>query len=75
MTLYQKRLVSVQPRRIDMIPDFNGHHFLEDYVPNDPPSQHHCKRCGMRAVLRPDGSTFFDVGQRAYFSRRTIAFR
>jgi hypothetical protein len=50
-----------------MIPDFNGHHFVEDYVPNDPPSQHHCKRCGMRAVLRPDGSTFFDVGQRGIF--------
>ena len=44
-----------------MIPDFKGHHFLEDTKPGDPPSWHHCERCGMKAVLRPDGSMYFDV--------------
>jgi hypothetical protein len=45
-----------------MIRDFKGHHFVEDAKPNEPPSRHHCERCGMKAVLQPDGSTQFDDG-------------
>jgi hypothetical protein len=45
-----------------VISDFKGHHFLEDFKPNEPPSRHHCERCGMKAVLRPNGSTDFDDG-------------
>ena len=48
-----------------MIPDFKGHHFVEDTKANEPPSRHHCERCGMKAVLRPDGSTDFDDGRGA----------
>ena len=50
-----------------MIPDFKGHHFVEDWKPNEPPSRHHCEQCGMEAMLKPDGSTFFSVGQRGVF--------
>jgi hypothetical protein len=42
-----------------MISDFKGHHFVEDTNPNEAPSRHHCERCGMKAVLRPDGSIDF----------------
>ena len=42
-----------------MTPDFKGHHFVEDVKPNEPPGNHHSERCGMKAVLRPDGSTDF----------------
>ena len=42
-----------------VIPDFKGHHFVEDTKPNEAPSRHHCERCGMKAVLRPDGSIDF----------------
>jgi hypothetical protein len=42
-----------------MIPAFKGHHFVEDTKPNEPPSLHHCERCGMKAELRPDGSIDF----------------
>jgi hypothetical protein len=45
-----------------MIPDFKGHHFVEDAKPNEPPARHHCEKCGMKAVLRPHGSTDFDDG-------------
>ena len=45
----------------NMIPDFKGHHFVEDLKPDEPPSWHHCERCGMKALLRPNGSTYFDV--------------
>ena len=48
-----------------MIPDFRGHHFLKDSKPNEPPSEHHCERCGMKALLRPDGSTDFEDGSGA----------
>jgi hypothetical protein len=48
-----------------VIPDFRGHHFLEDSKPNEPPSEHHCERCGMKALLRPDGSTDFEDGSGA----------
>jgi hypothetical protein len=50
-----------------MIPDLKGHHFVEDWKPNDPPSRHHCEQCGMEAVLRPDGTIFFNVGRRGKF--------
>ena len=48
-----------------MIADFKGHHFVEDWRPNEPPSRHHCERCGMQAVLQPDGSTNFVDGSGA----------
>ena len=44
-----------------MIADFKGHHFVEDSKPGEPPSLHHCDRCGLKASLRPDGSIYFDV--------------
>jgi hypothetical protein len=47
-----------------MIPDFNGHHFLEDSKPGEPPSTHHCQLCGLKAALKPDGSVFFDLERR-----------
>ena len=50
-----------------MIPDFKGHHFVEDSKPGEPPSTHHCARCGMPAMLRPDGLIFFKVGRRGKF--------
>jgi hypothetical protein len=50
-----------------MIPDFKGHHFVEDYEPGEPPSLHHCKRCGLKASLRPDGSVFFDIERKGIF--------
>jgi hypothetical protein len=46
-----------------------GHHFVEDWKPNEPPSRHHCDHCGMEAMLKPDGSTFFSVGQRGVFHK------
>ena len=52
-----------------MIPDFKGHHFVEEFKPGEPPSWHHCERCGVKAMLRPDGSTFFSVGQRGIFHK------
>jgi hypothetical protein len=48
-----------------MIPEFKGHHFVEDTQLNQPPSLHHCERCGMKAVLEPAGSTKFDDGSGA----------
>jgi hypothetical protein len=42
-----------------MIPDFEDHHFVKDAKPNEAPSRHHCERCGMKAVLGPDGSIDF----------------
>src|ERR1700730_14467951 len=50
-----------------MIPNFKGHHFVEDSKPGEPPSGHHCDRCGLKASLRPDGSTYFEVGRRRIF--------
>ena len=50
-----------------MIPDFKGHHFLEDSKPGEPPGLHHCDRCGLKASLRPDGSVFFTLNGTAYF--------
>jgi hypothetical protein len=50
-----------------MIPVFKGHHFVEDSKPGEPPGPHHCEQCGMEAMLRPDGSIFFDVGRRGKF--------
>ena len=47
-----------------MIPDFKGHHFVEEFKPDEPPSGHYCERCGMKAALRPDGSTYFEVDRR-----------
>jgi hypothetical protein len=44
-----------------MIPDFKGHHFVEDALPHKPASLHHCERCGMKAVTNPDGSIDFHV--------------
>jgi hypothetical protein len=43
-----------------MIPDFKGHHFLEDSKPGEPPSTHHCDQCGLKVSLRPGGSAYFD---------------
>jgi hypothetical protein len=45
-----------------MIPDFKGHHFVEDFKPGEPPSWHHCKRCGVKGMLKPDGSVEFVAG-------------
>jgi hypothetical protein len=45
-----------------MIPDFKGHHFVEDSKLNEFPIRHHCARCEMKAVSKPDGSTDFDDG-------------
>jgi hypothetical protein len=44
-----------------MILDFKGHHFVEDSKPGEPPSLHHCVRCGLKASMRPDGSVYFDI--------------
>ena len=57
----------MKPNRVasvyrSVIADFRGHHFVEDWQPNEPPSRHHCERCGMQAVLQPDGSTDFVDG-------------
>jgi len=51
-----------------MIPDFKGHHFVEDSKPNEPPAPHHCERCEMKATLNPDGSTEFDDGSEVRIS-------
>ena len=45
-----------------MILTFKGHHFVEDTKPGEAPSGHHCQGCGMKAVLKPDGSAEFDDG-------------
>jgi len=50
-----------------MIPDFKGHHFVEDFTPGEPPSLHHCDRCGLKGSLRPDGSIFFDTQRSGVF--------
>lgn len=50
-----------------MIPDFKGHHFVEDCQPGEPPSLHHCDRCGLKASLRPDGSVLFDIERKGVF--------
>jgi len=55
------RRVGAYTERIPMIADFKGHHFVEDSEPGEPPSRHHCEQCGMEAMLRPDGSIFFNV--------------
>jgi hypothetical protein len=51
----RKRLI----RRV--IPDFKGHHFVEDSKQGEPPSWHHCERCGMKALLIPNGSTYYNI--------------
>ena len=58
-----------------MIPDFKGHHFLEEYKPNQPPSGHYCDRCGLKASLRPDGSIYFDVQRTGIFLRTSNSMR
>jgi hypothetical protein len=50
-----------------MIPDFKGHHFVEDSKAGEPPKLHHCDRCGLKASLRPDGSIFFDIERNGVF--------
>jgi hypothetical protein len=45
-----------------MIPDFKGHHFVEDSKPGEFPLLHHCDRCGLKAVLTSDGSAEFHDG-------------
>jgi hypothetical protein len=52
-----------------MIPDFKSHHFVEDFTPGEPPSLHHCKRCGLKASMRPDGSIHFDIERTGVFHR------
>jgi hypothetical protein len=52
-----------------MIPEFKGHHFVEDSKPGEPPSSHHCDRCGLKGSLRPDGSVYFDIERRGIFLR------
>jgi hypothetical protein len=42
-----------------MIPDFKGHHFVEDSKLGEWPIRHHCERCSMKAQLRADGSADF----------------
>ena len=58
-----------------MIPDFKGHHFVEDSKLGEPPSLHHCERCGLKASLRPDGSVFFDIQRSGVFLKTSTAFR
>jgi hypothetical protein len=50
-----------------VIPDFKGHHFVEDSKPGEPPSGHHCDRCGLKASMRPDGSVYFDIQRTGVF--------
>jgi len=45
-----------------MIPDFKGHHFIEDSQLGDGSIRHHCDRCEMEAFSRSDGWTDFYVG-------------
>src|SRR5258708_672490 len=52
-----------------MMRDFKGHHFVEDSKHGEPPSTHHCDRCGLKAALRPDGSVFFDIERNGVFLR------
>ena len=52
-----------------MIPEFKGHHFVEDSKPGEPPSLHHCDRCGLKASMRPDGSVYFDIERNGVFLR------
>ena len=52
-----------------MIPDFKGHHFLEEFKPDQPPAGHYCERCGMKAALTPDGSAYFEVDRRRIFHK------
>ncbi len=52
-----------------MIPDFKGHHFVEDSKPGEPPSLHYCDRCGLKASMRPDGSVYFDIQRTGVFLR------
>lgn len=42
-----------------MIPDFKGHHFVEDSKPGEWPIQHHCEGCSTKAELSADGSVDF----------------
>lgn len=50
-----------------MIPAFKGHHFVEDSKPGEPPGQHHCTGCGLKALMRPDGSVLFDIERNGVF--------
>jgi len=50
-----------------VIADFKGHHFVEDSEPGEPPSLHHCDRCGLKASLRPGGSVYFDIERTGVF--------
>lgn len=52
-----------------MIPAFKGHRFVEDSKLGEPPSGHHCDRCGLKASLRPDGSVFFEIKRHGVFLR------
>jgi hypothetical protein len=54
---------------LPMIPDFKGHHFLEEFKPDQPPAGHYCERCGMKAALTPDGSAYFEVDRRRIFHK------
>ena len=65
--IFFDRRIAMLLEENSMIPDFKGHHFVEDWKPNAPPSRHHCEQCGMEAMLRPDGSTLFAVGRRGVF--------
>src|SRR5580704_6570492 len=58
-----------------MIPDFKGHQFVEDFTPGEPPSLHHCGRCGLKASLRPDGSIYFDIQRIGVFLRTSNSMR
>jgi hypothetical protein len=42
-----------------VIPDFKGHHFVEDSKASEWPIQHHCEGCSMKAELSADGSVDF----------------
>ena len=46
-----------------MIPDFKGHHFVEDFNYTGQPSRYHCERCGMNGIVRTDGSLDFEVSR------------
>jgi hypothetical protein len=52
---------------VHMIPDFKGHHFMEDAKKGEAPGPHHCDRCGLKASSRPDGSVFFDIQRKGVF--------
>jgi hypothetical protein len=53
-----------------MIPDFKGHHFREEYKPNEPPSGHYCDRCGLKLRSGQMVQYTLILSEAAYFSEQ-----